>query len=1006
MATYYVATGGSNSYPGTITQPWATLNYAWTHLSAGDTLYMRGGTYTYAMMGITVLSGKSGTVGNMITIQNYPGESPIIDFSALTPTSQIWVFSIHDADYIHLKGLRITSAVQWNNYGSYPNYGLIIYNHVSNSIFELLEIDHIGGWGIHVDDYCNNNLFLNCDSHHNSDRHSVDAWGGSDGFQCNSWDNGTPGAAATGNTIQGCRFWWNSDDGLDLRRCQGIWTIKNSWAWHSGHQPGERHGDADSESKGGDGEGFKLEGSNSGVINSTIRYISNCMAWECSAGFDLTPDPNAAGEEMYNCVSYNNQVNYIGEGCGPSYIKNCIFYKYSISQGYGLSETNCHHTYCNIDIPLTLTDADFLSVDYTGADGPRQPDGSLPNLNFLKPSSGSQLIGRGTAISGLTTDGAGNAWNNPPSLGAYEYNSTPVVAPTVTTSSVTGITDTTASSGGNVTSDGGASVTAKGVCWGTSVNPTISNSHISDGTGTGIFTSSITGLTQSTIYHIRAYATNSVGTAYGNDIQFVTTASIVLPTITTQAVTNISYTSATANGNLTSNGGDINAVKGVCWALHTGPTTANAFGSPTTGSGAFTVGFTGAAVGTLHYVRAYATNSAGTVYGNEVTFTTLSYSIPTLTTTPVTSITQTTATSGGTIISDGGATIIQEGYVWATHSSPILGDNTYSVSGTLTNVYSGNMANLVSNTTYYVRSYATNSVGTGYGNEVTFNTGGTIPSLNNISGHEISTTVWQIDNTTISTDGGSSITSKGVCWSLSNPPTISDSKTMDGSGNGAFTSTISGLSPSTTYYVRAYATNSAGTGYSILMIINTSETVSWLHAILIKIKNCFCQHIYSDWWLPSKDELRAMYLNLRAYNVGNFVNVYYWSSSEYSASEVWYQSFDYENSYLQPIAYIDKSNGTNLVRPCHSFVSSSVYNLRDVGPAFGWIFYIVNNGDGTYTYYETASTDIDWCYFSNITNSLAGTTTAVGTGNANTLALIGQTGFTGGAPKLCNDLVG
>ena len=93
-------------------------------------------------------------------------------------------------------------------------------------------------------------------------------------------------------------------------------------------------------------------------------------------------------------------------------------------------------------------------------------------------------------------------------------------APTVTTTAITGIATTTATGGGNVTADGGASVTARGVCWATSSNPTTAGLHTSDGSGTGVFTSSITGLTASTGYHVRAYASNSVGTNYGSDVQF------------------------------------------------------------------------------------------------------------------------------------------------------------------------------------------------------------------------------------------------------------------------------------------------------------------------------------------------------------------------------------------------------------------------------------------------------------------------------------------------------
>ena len=106
--------------------------------------------------------------------------------------------------------------------------------------------------------------------------------------------------------------------------------------------------------------------------------------------------------------------------------------------------------------------------------------------------------------------------------------STPTI-PTVTTTATSSVTATSASSGGNVTSNGGASITARGVCWNTSANPTTANNKTTDGTGTGSFTSSITGLNPGTPYHVRAYATNSAGTSYGSDVTFTT--STITPTV-------------------------------------------------------------------------------------------------------------------------------------------------------------------------------------------------------------------------------------------------------------------------------------------------------------------------------------------------------------------------------------------------------------------------------------------------------------------------------------------
>ena len=139
--------------------------------------------------------------------------------------------------------------------------------------------------------------------------------------------------------------------------------------------------------------------------------------------------------------------------------------------------------------------------------------------NFMV-STGSPAISAGDDV-GLDFDYAEMAVSATPTIGAYEYFTASPGVPSVTTTSVTSITGTTASSGGTVTSDGGASVSARGVCWSTSVNPTTSNNKTSDGTGTGSFTSSVTGLVAGTTYYLRAYATNSVGTSYGSSYSFV-----------------------------------------------------------------------------------------------------------------------------------------------------------------------------------------------------------------------------------------------------------------------------------------------------------------------------------------------------------------------------------------------------------------------------------------------------------------------------------------------------
>ena len=292
--------------------------------------------------------------------------------------------------------------------------------------------------------------------------------------------------------------------------------------------------------------------------------------------------------------------------------------------------------------------------------------------------------------------------------------------PTITTNDISTITQTTATSGGNITDDGGSTVTGRGVCWNTSTSPTTANSHTADGSGTGTFTSSITGLTAGIIYYVRAYATNSEGTAYGNQQSFTTTASIGMPTLNTNAISSITETTATSGGNITDDGGATVTTRGVCWSTSTNPTTANNKTTVGSGTGSFTSSLTGLTASTTYYVRAYATNSLGTAYGNEQTFTTTSTAgLPNLTTDAASSITESTATSGGNITDDGGATVTTRGVCWSTSQNPTIA-NSKTNDGTGTGDFLSSVTGLTAGTTYYLRAYATNSTGTAYGEEKTF----------------------------------------------------------------------------------------------------------------------------------------------------------------------------------------------------------------------------------------------------------------------------------------------
>jgi uncharacterized protein (TIGR02145 family) len=203
--------------------------------------------------------------------------------------------------------------------------------------------------------------------------------------------------------------------------------------------------------------------------------------------------------------------------------------------------------------------------------------------------------------------------------GCKKDESIPV--PVLSTNSISNITQTTATCGGIITSDGGLAVSARGVCWSTALNPTIANSKTIDGNGVGSFISNIPDLIPNTIYYVRAYATNSAGTGYGPPMSF-TTEIEQLPVLTTTSISDLQAFSASCGGTITSDGGGAITARGVCWSTSQNPVITNDHTSDGTGHGIFTSSITGLTKGTTYFIRAYATNIAGTAYGQELSFIT------------------------------------------------------------------------------------------------------------------------------------------------------------------------------------------------------------------------------------------------------------------------------------------------------------------------------------------------------------------------------------------------
>jgi len=291
--------------------------------------------------------------------------------------------------------------------------------------------------------------------------------------------------------------------------------------------------------------------------------------------------------------------------------------------------------------------------------------------------------------------------------------------PKLTTTEATNITPTSAISGGNVTDDGNKDVYIKGVCWNIKEKPTIEQNRTIDNYGIGVFTSTINGLEPNTLYYVRAYAINDIGLSYGNEIAFTTT-DVSVATLTTNSVSNITQSSAISGGNITFDGGLDITQRGVCWNTSPNPTLSNFYTNDGTDIGNFTSNIINLTGNTIYYIRAYAINSKGIAYGQEISFLTGSM-LAEVTTNNSTATSTTTAIVNSSIINTGGSPIIESGVCWNTQINPDILNNKIINTQTTEN-FTSIITGLSENTSYYVRAYVINEVGLSYGENLSFAT--------------------------------------------------------------------------------------------------------------------------------------------------------------------------------------------------------------------------------------------------------------------------------------------
>ena len=421
-----MAPNGDDTNPGTITKPIESIQQGQALATPGDTVFIRGGLYKVREDQISRIQqnlfacisflNKSGLKEQTIKYWAYPGEIPVFDFSDVAPTDRrvvgIWVDQ--GTEYIHIKGLEMT-GMQVTILTHTESY--CIYSRGSNNVFEEISMhDNVSTALRHYSG--GNNLFLNCDAYRNHDNVSEDGRGSNtDGFGCH------PSTGGTGNVFRGCRAWFNSDDGFDIIRSDEAVLFENCWAFYNGYSTTFQSL--------GDGNGFKVGGYAHDqadkipdpIPRNTVRF---CVAVRNKAS-GFYSNHHLAGNDWYNNTAYQNNSNFnmvnrespqidnIWVDGYDHVLKNNLSYK---PFGFGT-----HTAYVNdnqntlennsFDLPITLTDDDFISLDQSMLAAPRNPDGSLPHIDFMRPSQESAIKDAGVDI-GFPFSG------NAPDLGAIE----------------------------------------------------------------------------------------------------------------------------------------------------------------------------------------------------------------------------------------------------------------------------------------------------------------------------------------------------------------------------------------------------------------------------------------------------------------------------------------------------------------------------------------------------------------------------------------------------------
>jgi len=432
--TYFVATTGNDTTgTGSITAPYATIMKAHSFVVAGDTVFLRGGTYKmaesqisqtfttgpYAAMHYLSKSGTSAT--KRICYWAYPGEHPIFDMSNVKPVGYRNTVFYTTGSWLHIKGLEVigtqVTILTHTQSECFRNEG-------SNNIWEQCVMHDGMAIGFYLTKG-SNNLVINCDAYRNWDNLSETGKGGNtDGFGFH------PAKGGTGNKITGCRAWFNSDDGYDCINAYESIIFENCWAFYNGYNTSfTSEGDGNGFKAGGYGQAPVVSGLPSPIPAHTVRF---CMAYRNKANGIYANHHVVTGSNWYNNTAYRNSTNYnmlsqqitkssktgndtTLDCAGINHVlHNNISFKYSAyTETANLGTSTDTYNSFSPSSGVIVDANDFLSTDESLLIAARQADGSLPDVGFLKLKSGSDLIDKGMnlgfAFSGLAPD-----------LGAFE----------------------------------------------------------------------------------------------------------------------------------------------------------------------------------------------------------------------------------------------------------------------------------------------------------------------------------------------------------------------------------------------------------------------------------------------------------------------------------------------------------------------------------------------------------------------------------------------------------